>query len=117
MKFLLDQNIYHKTEIFLKNLGYDVLTLRELGLHKAADEELILYVRKLNRILITRDKDFGHLVFVKDMKAGVILLKLNPGNLERVHHILNKVLKTQKERLNSAFVVVSSSGYRIRWLR
>ncbi len=117
MKFLLDQNVYLKTANFLKTLGYDVIRVTEIGLAQASDEELLLRAKELGRILVTRDKDFGHLVFVKNIKTPVILLKIFPGNLERVHNILKLALEqTNSIIVNSSFIVIESDKYRIRTL-
>jgi len=39
MKFLIDHDVYKITVDFLKHLGNDVVTVKELGLHMASDEE------------------------------------------------------------------------------
>ena len=72
MKFLLDQDVYASTWRFLTGKGHDVVPVGQLGLSRAADEELLHLARKLGRILVTRDRDYGNLVFVKGSGAGVI---------------------------------------------
>jgi predicted nuclease of predicted toxin-antitoxin system len=64
MKLLLDQDIYHITAQFLLNIGHDVITAAQIGLSQANDETLLLEAQERGRIFVTRDKDFGHLVFV-----------------------------------------------------
>ncbi len=117
MKFLLDQNVYLKTALFLRNLGHDVVRVAEIGLERATDEELLLKALELERIFVTRDKDFGNLVFVKGFKAGVVLLRIDPSNMEKVHRILEVVLDALEEsEVRSSFIVVGPSGYRVRKL-
>lgn len=41
MRFLLDQDIYAATARHLVDLGHDVVRAAELGLSRAADEELL----------------------------------------------------------------------------
>ena len=54
--------------------GHDVVTAKELGMEQAADEELLQEAKRLDRRLLTRDKDFWALVFLRrELSAGVIL--------------------------------------------
>ena len=64
MKFLLDQDVYALTERFLREQGYDVATTSELGLARAQDLELLKVASEQARIFVTRDRDYGNLVFV-----------------------------------------------------
>ncbi|MBD2102122.1 DUF5615 family PIN-like protein [Leptolyngbya sp. FACHB-261] len=117
MKLLLDQDVYALTARFLVDAGYDVLLAAQLGLSRATDEEILKTAQDQNRLLITRDRDYGNLVFVKAMGTGVIYLRVLPDNIDRVHHELIRVLKTYTaEELSRAFVVVESDGYRFRKL-
>lgn len=115
MKFLIDQDVYAVTVKFLKSKGYDVLTTAEAGLSTASDIDVIKFAEKEERILLTRDKDFGNLVFVQRLGKGVIFLRMKPLNYELVHLELNKVLKVYSEdELSQSFVVVEEDHHRIR---
>ena len=59
MKFLLDQDVYATTVRFLRSLSHDVLTASERGQATATDSHLLQMARRLGRILVTRDRDFG----------------------------------------------------------
>jgi predicted nuclease of predicted toxin-antitoxin system len=90
MRFLVDQDVYKLTVDKLKELGHDVVTVKELGMARASDEDLITVAREQNRILVTRDKDFGEFLFFKDkISAGVIFLRVTPGTLGAVHRQLD----------------------------
>lgn len=68
--------------------------------------------------MITRDKDYGGLVFVNQLGAGVILLRLQPETLRSVHERLMLVLKNYTvDQLGAAFVVVEPGQHRFRKLR
>lgn len=64
MKLLVDHDVYGITVEFLKNQGHNVLCAKEVGLSRASDEELLNWAKENKRILVTRDKGFGALVFV-----------------------------------------------------
>ena len=84
---------------------------------RAADTVLLVRAGQEGRILVTRDKDFGALVFVAHLGRGVILLRISPSTLEGTHEELRWVLGTYSEaELSNAFVVVEPRQHRIRKL-
>lgn len=115
MKLLLDQDIYQITAKFLLKQGHDVLLASALGLEEASDQKVLNAAQKEGRILVTRDRDYGNLVFVKGAGKGVIYLRILPKNLNLIHQELSRVLQiySQKE-LVGAFVVIQASGHRFR---
>jgi predicted nuclease of predicted toxin-antitoxin system len=118
MKILADQDVYRLTVEQLKQWGHDVITAKELGLHKSPDEELLKAGNKTRRLLITRDKDFGSLIFLRTQESvGVILLRMGPKTVEKVHSELHRLFQEQDEEiLKKSFCVVESKRYRIRRL-
>ncbi|MBE9042959.1 DUF5615 family PIN-like protein [Pleurocapsales cyanobacterium LEGE 10410] len=115
MKFLLDQDVYGTTIKFLNKHGYNFVRVADLDLAQASDAEILRVAQEHNRILITRDRDYGNLVFVKSLGTGVIYLRMLPTNSNAVHKELVRVLETYSEQdLSKAFVVVEFNGHRIR---
>jgi predicted nuclease of predicted toxin-antitoxin system len=117
MKFLLDQDVYASTDHFLRELGHDVVSASEIGWSQAADSELLNIAQAQERILVTRDRDFGGLVFVKGLGSGVIYLRILPSTLYAGHKELETVLASYSENeLKKAFVVVEPGRHRFRKL-
>jgi predicted nuclease of predicted toxin-antitoxin system len=117
MKFLLDQDVYLATACFFQKLGHDVIRVAQLGLARAADEELLHTAHAQQRIMVTRDRDYGHLVFVKALGSGVIYLRMLPTTQNAVHQELERVLHSYtEEQLRQAFVVIEPGGHRFRKL-
>jgi predicted nuclease of predicted toxin-antitoxin system len=117
MKFLLDQDVYAATHQRLRDLGHDVLPVAAIGLAEADDEVLLQTAHQLERIFVTRDRDYGNLVFVKAFGAGVIYLRIRPSTEVVTHLQLEQVLTTYTEKqLQKAFVVVEPGGHRFRHL-
>lgn len=115
MKFLPDQDVYALTERFLRGLGYDIVTAAELGLSRAADVDLLKTAGEQKRIFVTRDRDYGNLVFVHGEGSGVVYMRILPSTLDDVHAELKKVLETYSEpELAASFVVVEKNRHRIR---
>ena len=118
MKLLLDQDIYLLTARFLAERGYDVITASQIGLSRASDEDLLMIAQEGGRIFLTRDRDFGNLVFTKAIGSGVIYLRMLPSAMDAVHNVLLTVLENHSEEtLMNSFVVVEAKGYRIRKLK
>jgi predicted nuclease of predicted toxin-antitoxin system len=117
VRFLLDQDVYALTARFLRAAGHDVVTAAEIDRAKAIDSELLLLARDQERIFVTRDRDFGSLVFVEYLQAGVFYLRISPSTIEAVHEELAVILaQYPEETLRRAFCVVSPGRHRLRKL-
>jgi predicted nuclease of predicted toxin-antitoxin system len=115
MRFLLDQDVYALTARFLENAGHDVIQVKQLGLSQASDEEILRTAQEQNRILVTRDRDYGNLVFIRAIGTGVIYLKILPSTVNSVHNEFARIIQNYSEKeLAGAFVVVESYGHRFR---
>ena len=111
----MDQDVYLATSQYLRELSHDVTSASELGLSQSSDRELLLLAKEENRIFITRDRDFGNLVFVEGIDSDVIYLRINPTNLAAGHAELQSVLNRYTEvDLMRAFVVVEPGRHRFR---
>jgi predicted nuclease of predicted toxin-antitoxin system len=117
MKLLLDQDVYLATERFLSELGHDVVPVAQLGLARADDAELLRVAQAQGYVFVTRDRDYGNLVFVQSLGARVIYLRMLPSTQMAVHEQLTRVLDSYSEtELRDAFVVIGPGGYRFRRL-
>lgn len=116
MRFLTDQDVYKSTVDFLKEHGFDVVTAKDVGLSEASDENILIYSRENNLVLITRDKDFGSLVFFhKHDTSGVILLRIDPVTIKSTHEeLLNFLTKHKDLNMNNRFCVIEAGCHRIR---
>jgi len=72
MKLLLDQDVFETTARFLIGLGLDVVRVSEIGMAAATDDLNLKKALELGRIFVTRDRDYGNLVFAKEIKCGVL---------------------------------------------
>ena len=117
MRFLLDQDVYAVTASFLRSLGHDVVTAAQLGLSQASDVQLVTTAKQQDRLFVTRDSDFGELVFVGQIRTGVIYLRILPSTRNAVHAELQSAIEGYSEReLMSAFLVVEPGRHRFRKL-
>jgi predicted nuclease of predicted toxin-antitoxin system len=115
MKLLADQDVYAATVAFLRQAGHDVVTVADLTLSQASDSALLSTARGGGRLLLTRDRDFGNLIFAQAMQGGVIYLRMLPATVDAVHGELSRVLAQYAERdLLDSFVVVEPGRHRLR---
>ncbi|MGB3789379.1 MAG: DUF5615 family PIN-like protein [Phormidesmis sp.] len=100
---------------FLAEANFDVVSVSQLSLSRAEDAVILETAQEQKRILITRDRDYGNLVFVQSLGSGVIYLRILPSSANAVHQELMRVIqKYSAEELSNAFVVVEANGHRFR---
>ena len=116
MRFLVDQDVWKRTVDLLRAWGHDVVTVSEIGLARASDEALLNEARNANRLFLTRDSDYGSLVFLGGtLSGGVILLRIRPENQDQVHAELKNVLAVHEVlELQKSFCTVEAGRHRIR---
>ena len=118
MRFLADAGISPRTVEFLRQLGHDAVHVRELGMQRADDREIIDRARRDDRVVVTFDLDFGEIVAlgVHD-RPSVVLFRLEDETADSVNRQIAPVLKDQREALESgALILVEGTRYRIRRL-
>jgi predicted nuclease of predicted toxin-antitoxin system len=115
MRFLADQDVYAVTSNFLRGLGHDVTLASEIDMAAADDAQLLRVAGEQLRTCVTRDRDFGALVFIQGRGPGVIYLRILPSTLKAVHEELRRVLTLYtEEELRASFVVIEPGRHRIR---
>lgn len=114
MKFLADEGIDRSIVNELRSLGFDVFYVLE-DVRSLDDDTLLEIARVENRILITRDKDFGELVFrLSKAHAGVILIRLEGHSTQERGSIACKLIQQYQDQLQNSFSVIQKGVIRIR---
>jgi predicted nuclease of predicted toxin-antitoxin system len=118
MRFLADAGISPETANYLRQLGHDAIHVRELGLQRAADDELVKLARAQDRIVLAFDLDFGEILALGVLdRPSVILLRLSDETAASVNRRLSAVLAEQQSALErGALVLVEDVRYRVRAL-
>jgi predicted nuclease of predicted toxin-antitoxin system len=114
--FLADQDVWKITLDLLRAWGHDVVTVYEIGMARASDDSLLREAERDGRLFITRDKDYGSLVFLgKTVCTGVILLRIAPETMDEVHAELGRLIQHHtEEELQKLFCTVEPKRHRIR---
>jgi len=114
MNFLADESIDFPVIQFLRQRGFDVLSVAEEFPSKD-DEYVLATADQTGRILITSDKDFGELVYrLKKVSAGVILLRVEELYPIEKAELLLKVIDDRNDELLKSFSVIKKEMVRIR---
>jgi predicted nuclease of predicted toxin-antitoxin system len=114
MRFLADEGIDRSIVNGLRILGFEVHYVIEDA--RSLDDDILLQIAlDENRILITRDKDFGELVFrLNKVHAGVILIRLEGNSTQERADIVCKLVKQYQDQLPKSFSVIQKGIIRIR---
>ncbi len=118
MRLLVDQDVYQITVAWLRSEGHDVVSVQELNMHRAADEQVFQTAKGTSRLLVTRDKGFGALAFLRAGESpGIMLLRGTPAEIDEVHQELRRVFNEHAEtELSRVFCVVEPRRHRVRRL-
>ena len=112
MKFLLDVCVSSRSlQAFLVGLGHDTLSALAID-PRASDEQLLAFALQDDRVLVTEDKDFGELVFVRKLPHGPIVRLVELTVNEQVRG-LDELLEHHAAALIGSVVVTITRG-RIR---
>jgi predicted nuclease of predicted toxin-antitoxin system len=118
MQFLADMGISLRTVDWLRDQGHDVVHLRDEGLQRLPDDEILVKARLENRVLPTVDLDFAQLLAItQSLLPSVILFRLGNENYDQINGCLEIILESCLEDLKSGVMIsVSTKGFRVRAL-
>ena len=117
-KFLVDENLSPLLSDYLRDLKYNSRAVREVKLKGKSDQELIKWIQKQKRVLVTADLDFGEFFYSQTLgRIGIIILKSKSQKLKSFIEIIDylhkeRILKNRK--LENSLVIAVKGKYRIR---
>ena len=103
---------------WLNDRGHDAVHASSLGLQRASDRELLNRASAEERVVITADTDFPHLLALSHETApGIILFRGGDYTQQRMEELLARVLDLLPEDvLARSICVVDRKGVRHRLL-
>ena len=117
MKFLADEGVDGQIVSRLREDGHDVLYVAE-NIAGTTDEEILELANRDERILMTRDKDFGELVYrEKRAHSGIILNRLYELSSGRKAEIVSKVIQDFGEELIGSFTIIQPGRIRMKRMK
>ncbi len=117
VKFFLDENIPNSSIEALEDLGYEVEHARTAGFKGSSDEEIAKYAKEQKAILVSRDLDFGNILWYPEgSHHGVLIIRL-PYDYT-ANQITKKlkefVEKIEVENLVDHITILELGRYRMR---
>lgn len=95
MKFLANENFPYPSIAYLRNQGFDILSIGEtrFGIR---DEEVLQIAQDQGRTILTFDRDYGELIFKFRCRPekGVVYFRFIPASPLEAGFVLEAALKT-----------------------
>jgi predicted nuclease of predicted toxin-antitoxin system len=93
MRLILDQGVPHDAAPLLRSLGCDCTHVDEIGMSKAADEEIVALAQERSAVVVTLDADFHAILAVSGAQGpSVIRMRLQGLGAAEVVAVIRKVL-------------------------
>jgi predicted nuclease of predicted toxin-antitoxin system len=114
IRLLANENFPMPSVATLRDAGHDVLAIAETQ-RGMTDREVLSPAISEDRWLVTFDRDYGDLIFAKDLPSppALVLFRLRSYRPDDPGRILLDVL-TESSRLSGQFVVVEEENLRMR---
>lgn len=115
MRFLLDVCASSRSlEASLTDLGHDAVSVRDRDAG-AADEALLASAYEEKRVLVTKDKDFGELIFVRRLPHPRIVRFVEMRVVEKVAAMREPIERHADALREGAIIVVTRGRMRVRF--
>lgn len=118
MRFLADMGISQRTVLWLREQKYDIVHLREQGLQRLKDSEIMIKANQEQRIILTIDLDFAQLLAMSGAKfPSIILFRLGNDNYSIINERISLVLSQYSNYLvEGAIISVTDKNIRVKKL-
>ena len=110
--------ISETTVKFLIASGHEAVHLREQGLHRLPDAQIMEKAQAEDRVVLTVDLDFGELHALSGaISPSVILIRTRKKTPAVINQKLTAVLaECESDLLAGAILLIEDAGYRVRRL-
>ena len=118
MKFLANENFSFPSIKFLREKGFEVISISE-ELSGISDEEVLQKAALENLIILIFDRDYGELIFKyrKDNPPSVVHFRTKGQSPNDAGEILIEKIEVENILLESFFTVIEATGVRQRKLK
>lgn len=114
MIFVCDEGVDRLVVELLREDGHEVLYIADAS-PSVTDDVVLDEANRRDALLVTRDKDFGELVYrLGRASAGVVLLRLPDATSAERAALAVGLVREHGDELRNAFTVVTRNKVRIR---
>lgn len=116
MRLFCDENIRDTTTEWLRGLGHDAVSVKEVGIGGMDDQRVLDHAVSENRVLLTFNSDFADIRALAGLDhPGIIRLRFKIQTEAVVHPVLQRALKQlQHESTCNLLVTVQRDKLRRR---
>ena len=118
IKAVLDQGLPRSAAVLLREEGWDVVHVGEIGMGKASDMQILSFAEKEGRIVITLDADFHAALAVSNASGpSVIRLRIEGLKGPQLFSLIKSIWPKIGSAVNDgAMVTVTGKAIRVRKL-
>lgn len=115
MRLLVDQNVAGRVAELLRAAGHDAVHVRERGLQRAEDDEILRVALQEQRVIISEDTDFGALLARSGSRAPsfILLRGADPLTADARASLIAATLPQIADELDAGCIAVLTR-YRVR---
>ena len=115
MKLLANENFPLKSVLYLRNKGFDILSIGQ-EIPGIQDDIVLAIANEQERIILTFDRDYGELIFKNNLKVnkGVIYLRLRNYTADEPGILLEQLLNNREFVFDNALTVLDKNSIRQR---
>ena len=116
IRFLIDEDMPRSTAQILKNVGFECLDIRDIGLRGAEDDVVYQYAQKEGCVLLTEDLGFSNtLRYPLGSHKGIVIARFpNEMPTRLLNEILVSSIKSIFEDLPGNLTIIEPDKIRIR---
>lgn len=118
MRFICDMPVSLSVSQWLTGRNHDSVHVKDLGMKKAVDREIVEKAEKEKRVVITCDLDFGDIMAASGETApSVIIFRLSNSTASNMISRLAAVIDESASSLDrGAIIIIEDTRHRIRTL-
>ena len=116
MQFKIDENLHIDVADYLRQHGYDAMTVNEQGLQGQSDDVIANICQQESRVLVTLDLDFADMRrYPPNRYAGLLVLRLTDQSRISVLRTMMRIQPLfQAEPMDGQLWIVDEHQLRIR---
>jgi predicted nuclease of predicted toxin-antitoxin system len=93
MRMILDQGVPRDAAVRLRDLGHECTHAGDIGMWKAADDEILAWALEKSAVVVTLDADFHTILAVSGARGpSVIRLRMQGLGAQQIVKLLQNVL-------------------------